>query len=76
MTSTAVARAEQPKVPRVLIIMMEKQPSFEFPQVKGLRDRLGELGYLRGKISPMIYYEKKRMMRFALLLKPSIKRPM
>jgi putative tryptophan/tyrosine transport system substrate-binding protein len=49
MASTAVARAEQPRVPRVLIVMMEKQPYFEFPQVKGLRDRLGELGYIEGQ---------------------------
>jgi putative ABC transport system substrate-binding protein len=49
VSSTAVARAQQSKVSRVLIIMMEKQPVFAFPQIQGLRDRLGELGYVEGK---------------------------
>jgi putative ABC transport system substrate-binding protein len=47
--STAVAHAQQPRVPRVLIIMMDKQPVFAFPQIKGLRERLGELGYIEGR---------------------------
>lgn len=46
---TAVAGAQQHRVPRVLIIMMEKQPVFVFPQIKGLRDRLSELGYIEGQ---------------------------
>ena len=49
VSSTAVARAQQSKVSRVLIIMMEKQPAFAFPQIQGLRDRLSELGYIEGK---------------------------
>jgi putative ABC transport system substrate-binding protein len=49
MASTAVARVQQPKVSRVLIIMMEKEPVFTFPQMQALRDRLGELGYSEGK---------------------------
>jgi putative tryptophan/tyrosine transport system substrate-binding protein len=47
--STAVARVQQPKVYRVLIIMMEKEPVFTFPQMQALRDRLGQLGYIEGK---------------------------
>jgi putative tryptophan/tyrosine transport system substrate-binding protein len=45
----AVARAQQPRVYRVLIIMMEKEPYLAFPQMQGLRDRLGQLGYVEGK---------------------------
>jgi ABC-type uncharacterized transport system substrate-binding protein len=47
--STTVARAQQPRVFRVLIIMMEKEPVFTFPQMQSLRDRLGQLGYIEGK---------------------------
>jgi putative ABC transport system substrate-binding protein len=47
--STTVARAQQPRVYRVLIIMMEKEPVFTFPQMQALRDRLGQLGYIEGE---------------------------
>jgi putative ABC transport system substrate-binding protein len=44
-----VASAQQPKVYRVLIIMMEKESYLAFPQMQALRDRLGQLGYVEGK---------------------------
>jgi putative ABC transport system substrate-binding protein len=47
--STAVARAQQPRVYRVFIIMMEKDPHLALPQMQALRDRLAELGYIEGK---------------------------
>jgi putative tryptophan/tyrosine transport system substrate-binding protein len=47
--STAVALAQPAKVPRVLIVTMDKQPISVFPQISGLRSRLGELGYIEGK---------------------------
>jgi putative ABC transport system substrate-binding protein len=46
--SSAVASTQQPRVYRILIIMMERQPYFDFPQVQGIRDRLRELGYIEG----------------------------
>jgi putative ABC transport system substrate-binding protein len=49
ISTTAVARAQQSKVYRVLIIMMEKEPVFTFPQMQALRNRLGQLGYTEGK---------------------------
>ena len=46
--STVIARAQQSRVSRVLIIMAEK-PYYAPPQITGLRDRLNELGYIEGR---------------------------
>jgi putative ABC transport system substrate-binding protein len=49
VSSTAVARAQESKIYRVLIIMMGKEPVFTLPQMQALRDRLAQLGYIEGK---------------------------
>jgi putative tryptophan/tyrosine transport system substrate-binding protein len=46
--STAIIEAQQPRIYRVLIIQADN-PYYAPAQIKGLRDRLSELGYIGGK---------------------------